>query len=212
MFDLVAILNSLSKNRPVFHSEADLQHALAWAIHKAVPDADIRLEVPYARRPSSEYLDLRVNTKTHSYAIELKYKTRALSVEVKGEGFGLKSHGAQDLGRYDFFRDLQRVESLCSSYASWLGWVIFLTNDSSYWKKPTRSVAYEAFRMEEGRTVSGTLQWGNSAGEGTIKNREDPIFLSGAYEMNWQDYSLLGVASYSRFRYLSIPVYGDRQV
>lgn len=40
---LKATLQSLSTDRPIFHSEHDFQHALAWAIHERVPNAHIRL-------------------------------------------------------------------------------------------------------------------------------------------------------------------------
>ena len=29
----------------MFHSEADFQHALAWQIHEAAPESQVRLEV-----------------------------------------------------------------------------------------------------------------------------------------------------------------------
>ena len=32
-FDLIDILKTLAVRRPVFHSEANFQHALAWIIH-----------------------------------------------------------------------------------------------------------------------------------------------------------------------------------
>ena len=35
---------NLAKYRKIFHSEADFQHALAWQIHKEMPDCKIRLE------------------------------------------------------------------------------------------------------------------------------------------------------------------------
>ena len=39
------ILSELSKERQIFHSEADFQHALAWKIHETYKDQfQIRLE------------------------------------------------------------------------------------------------------------------------------------------------------------------------
>jgi len=35
---------ALARVRPLFHSEADFQHAFAWQLHSADPDARIRLE------------------------------------------------------------------------------------------------------------------------------------------------------------------------
>jgi hypothetical protein len=43
------ILSTLAALRPLFHSEADLQHALAWEFHHRWPDADVCLESPRDR-------------------------------------------------------------------------------------------------------------------------------------------------------------------
>jgi hypothetical protein len=46
IFEVAEILSRLAKKRPIFHSEADFQHALAWEVRGMHADADIRLEVP----------------------------------------------------------------------------------------------------------------------------------------------------------------------
>ncbi len=43
--DIHGALGRLSAVRPIFHSEADFQHALAWTIQLQHPDATIRLEI-----------------------------------------------------------------------------------------------------------------------------------------------------------------------
>jgi hypothetical protein len=42
--DVGAAVTALAADRPVFHSEADLQLALAWQLQEADPTARIRLE------------------------------------------------------------------------------------------------------------------------------------------------------------------------
>ena len=39
-------MRELAQRRPIFHSEADFQHALAWEIHALHTDCQIRLERP----------------------------------------------------------------------------------------------------------------------------------------------------------------------
>jgi hypothetical protein len=58
--------------RPVFYSEADFQHALAWDIHLAEPGARLRLEAPLLAG-GKERLDVYAQTESGRYAIELKY-------------------------------------------------------------------------------------------------------------------------------------------
>ena len=77
--DIHAIMNGLAERRPIFHSEADFQFALAWRIHKTLPDCEVRLEFkpfPYERM----YLDVWLPTEC--VAIELKYLTRKLTIDV----------------------------------------------------------------------------------------------------------------------------------
>lgn len=133
--DLEDLLRRLAVARPVFHSEADLQHAFAWQAHLAQPGGRVRLEtqpVPGLR------LDVLISSgdgSSHS-AVELKYLTRGWVGGVAGERFALKNHGAQDIRCYDVVKDMQRVESVVSGRPDWNGAVVCLTNDPSYWRKP----------------------------------------------------------------------------
>ena len=110
MIDPVDIMRALARRRPIFHSEADFQHAFAWEIHRSAPEFDIRLEVPVRATTGAIHLDLLARSTLGQMAIELKYKTRSLTAALDGEDFHLMSHAAQDLGRYDFFKDLNRIE------------------------------------------------------------------------------------------------------
>jgi hypothetical protein len=91
MIDIQAVLNKLAKERPIFHAEADFQHALAWEIHKRLgDDARIRLEWPVLLLSQRKYLDIWIDRGNQALAIELKYKTRSPGeIKHKGETFGL---------------------------------------------------------------------------------------------------------------------------
>ena len=43
MLDIDGLMASLANRQKVFHSEADFQHALAWQIHEAAPESQVRL-------------------------------------------------------------------------------------------------------------------------------------------------------------------------
>ena len=126
--NLEEILKNLIKDRPLFHSEADFQFALAWQIKKKYQDADIRLEYPIEDE-GRKYVDILVDGK---YLIELKYKTRELNGSYDGESYNLKEQGAQDHARYDFIKDISRIETFDINPSFNQGYVIFLTNDLSF--------------------------------------------------------------------------------
>ncbi|MEQ1659360.1 MAG: hypothetical protein ABL896_11345 [Hylemonella sp.] len=195
-------LEALGKQRPLFHSEADFQHALAWSVHQDVPDSVIRLERPFRMEQGSIYLDLFIRESSgRKLAIELKYKTRKELVFHEEEEFRLKNQGAQDLARYDFLWDVSRLEGLIDRGEADLGYAIFLTNDPTYWTESRREESIDAqFRLHEGRRVTGTLAWQGQPKPGTIKNRELPIALRGAYLSAWRNYSK---TEQSEFRFLA---------
>lgn len=83
MDQLFSTLTTLSKKRPVFHSEADFQHALAWEIHKNYSQSNLRLEYNPTISEGNMYLDIWV-THPNGYptAIELKYITKKVSLQI----------------------------------------------------------------------------------------------------------------------------------
>lgn len=201
------IMEQLAQHRPVFHSEADFQHAFAWELHHAAPELDMRLEVPFRSATGNIHLDVLARSASVQIAIELKYKARALKTALRGEDFVLLNQAAQDIGRYDFFKDLSRLEAFVSGNPQRIGYALFLTNDSAYWKAPAALThGYAAFAMNEGREVSSSLAWGESASAGTRRGRENNVLLAGSYGLQWKQYSSLDVKSYGTFRYVCVHV------
>ncbi len=203
-FDEVA--RRLAASRPVFHSEADLQHAFAWEVHSLDPNILVRLETHPEPAVRLDVLLARPDLQRHS-AIELKYPTALWAGAANGEQFALKNHGAQDITSYDIVKDVNRVEHFVSAREGWNGLVLVLTNDASYWRTPShgRVTNAGAFRTHEGLTVTGERTWGPATGAGTMKNREAALNLRGSYDLRWRDYSRLGGRN-GDFRLLVIEV------
>ncbi len=207
MIDIAGALQDLSKKRDVFHSEADFQHAFAWEVHRQLPDADVRLEVPYELKGKPVHVDIIVNHGSSILAIELKYKTRKIKIERPAEHFALKDQSAQDCGRYDFIKDIVRLEDIANSHEGAVGYAILLTNDNAYWKKTKKTDAVDSdFRFHQECVLQGTLKWGDFASEGTKRGREKTLELQGKYSADWKDYSMPGEGSYGIFRYISVKV------
>lgn len=208
-FDIHFVLKRLAEERPIFHSEADFQFALAQQIETLIPECGIRLERPFSLDGPNRYLDLWL--KTPGIAIELKYRTRQLSIEHEGKRFSLKNQSAHDHGRYDFIADIRRIEHIAAKrrmgdgYPFSRGYAVLLTNDHLYWKEGRKGTFDEAFRIHEGQTLKCTMAWSKRASEGTTKKREQPLSLSGSYELHWEDYFEHSVVN-GKFRYLAVRI------
>ena len=211
MFDIHSLMAELSKIRPIFHSEADFQFALAWQIHDMMPDSQIRLEFNFKPlHQEGVYLDIWIPSQ--QVAVELKYKTKPLLALDNCEVFLLKEQAAQNHGRYDFIKDVERVESARRGFA------IILTNEPSYWKEDSvrKGSNHYNFRIHEGRELSGELKWARSEDRAAkVGDRQNPINLSGSYNLQWKDYSetpplpeihLTRQGKRRQFRYLAVAV------
>jgi hypothetical protein len=203
---LTAWIQDLRRSRPVFHSEADLQHALAWIAHQADPDLRVRLETRPKPGLRLDLLLSRPDLGTH-LVLELKYLTSAWAGEVDGEQFALLNHGAQDIRAYDVVKDIHRVERFVYHQAGWSGAVLVLTNDPSYWQRPGhgRATNADAFRIYEGNQLVGERSWGANTGIGTMKGREARIVLNGDHKCSWSEYSAMS-GPRGRFRLLMFTV------
>lgn len=187
-----AALTSLSQKRPIFHSEADLQHALAWELREVDPSLDVRLEVPFHLNMKRCFMDMIIRAGDRILYVELKYKTRTAKHHHRGEVFDLKNQGANDQGSYDILKDIQRIEGVLDEVPNAEGFVVVISNDPRYWSPPplrSNPGIDEEFRLTNNRTFSGTLRWHPSAGSGSIKGRELPIHLRGSYVSVWKDYA-----------------------
>jgi hypothetical protein len=189
--DPTQVLKTLAKRRPIFHSEADFQHAFAWEILGAEPRASLRLELPVRTANRNVYLDLLAEHEHQRCAVELKYKTAKLDACLGSEQFSLRGQSAQDCGRYDFLSDVRRLEDFVMSAPGTgaVGYAILLSNDRLYWQQSGRSNLSKHFSIYEGREIvpGDKMQWVG----GYTKGREQPISCQFRYSCAWSDYSTI---------------------
>lgn len=120
------------------------------------------------------------------------------------EAFVLANHSALDSGRYDFLKDVWRLEQIVAGKPGWDAWAVLLTNDPGYRNLGRDGTPFDlAFRLHEGRTIDGTLEWDAHAAAGTTSGRTLALNLRGNYQIQWRDYSRIDT---HKFRYLAIHI------
>lgn len=205
--DISDILKKALEKRSVFHSEADFQHHLAWVIHKQTSLETIRLEMPLSLNSveNKQYCDIVIGDNSNKIGIELKYKTKKDKFEIVDEKFDLKQQGAQNLARYDFCKDIWRLEQWCSDKVIQKGYAIFLTDDDTYYENKSRKETLdEQFKIHKNQKIEGELKWKDGISEKTKKKRPN-FYLTGSYKANWEDAPHNAELNH-QFKYLLIEV------
>ncbi|WP_377266894.1 hypothetical protein [Peterkaempfera sp. SMS 1(5)a] len=205
---LSQVMAVLARERPVLHSEADLQHGFARVLWELDCEVRCRLEVRQTTSDGIEHLDLLCIGSRGRTAVEFKYIKHAWSGSVGagplGEQYVLKSHGATDEARRDFVFDIARLERFCER-PDQNGLALMVTNEPALWRGPKpsgqRSRDHE-FRLHQGGTLAGTLLWG---GEDYPRNTR---VLRGTYPLNWRPYSQQDGAG-GVFQYLAVSIEPD---
>jgi len=211
MIEITNILGQLSQERPIFHSERDFQHALAWKIHTIYPGIEMRLERRINVLDGEPHLDIfAVLEHGKFFAMELKFKPKKFEIKLpntKGsyEEYSLKGNQARNHDRYDFIKDISRLEKVFKKDQNGVGFAIFLTNDESYWieRKGKRKTSDENFMIHEGRDIEGRLSWKEGLAKATTRDGHD-LILERKYRLNWKD-SSNGKKDH-KFRYLLVKV------
>jgi hypothetical protein len=217
---IIRYMNDLAQLRPVFHSEADFQHELACVLKQH--GHSIRLEKPFVIEgpdiPNGivrSELDIEVDGKT---AIELKFKTTEATIAHQEEHFELKSHGAQNLGRFDILDDARKLNWLKSRGNSGIqkGFAIFLTNDPLYLSNANGNLSGE-FSLHQGRVFENgsSLNWVGNPGANSVDKKRLPPFAPLEIRFNevveWQEYSdctvyMLEPGNFGKFSFFVLEV------
>lgn len=203
--EIETLLIGLAQERPWFFSEADFQHALAMHIQLKHPNAQVRLEVPLNQGDGKKgRLDIKVVLDGQLIAIELKYKKAAINVVDSGYEYRLAADTAADVSRYDFIKDIIRLEGIVKTDSKAIGYAIFLSNQPLFWTEG-QGTADDHFRIHEGRClVAGEpLCWPDRSANLKLRGYKASLVLRNSYMLQWKDYATLTDKSrYDRFRYL----------
>lgn len=199
----------LQNQRPIFHSEDDLKLALAFSIKKNNPEFEIRLERPVQLEMinrNGEIITVRapidiivIDTNGNAYPIELKYKTKEAGINLNDENYILADHGAQDVGRYSFRKDIYRIENYKSKNLNYkYGYVLILTNDNKYFEQNV----FETNRIDKHYSFHNgaklnhfDLSWNFDKNDKTKEHwsyKKECFYkldLLNGYKIKWEDYS-----------------------
>ena len=143
-------------------------------------------EYPFANKENIN-IDIVIEKEGLFYLIELKYKTQRAT--IKFERFGeincvsLKDQSRIPMSKYDFWKDVARLEFLKESFEKVKGGLcIFLTNNETY-TRGDKGIS-EEFTMEAQKSHIGTL----TLKDGKTKKKCPEFSLSKDYQIEkWHE-------------------------
>jgi hypothetical protein len=201
------ILESLSKRRPIFHSEADFQHELA--IELKIEGFSCRLERPvsvkYNGKEVTAYVDIlaKCNNGEKWTAIELKYVTVKLDYTHGGERFTLANNWGPNLSRFDCLADWLRVSKIVESRHAENGYSIYLTNSEKAWSDNIMRLGNlgAAFSIHGGREICANdqMDWPKGIKLSSVSDKRlnpyAPIVAPSNQVIKWVEYSNFAVSN-----------------
>lgn len=195
--DVFAFLES---NEELLFNERDFQMHLATWLRKSAndyDDVDVEYYVPKIELPNYVWdselrLDIVLKKDGEYCPVELKYKTKKVERQISrfdeildDKVVVMKNQGAQDLGMYDFWKDIRRIELVRNRFEKVKGGLaIFVTNDALYTKASRPESNNYLLNMNEGKH-SVIKHWQNENSACAKMNSYKSFEVEKEYSINW---------------------------
>ena len=199
----------LERNDELLFNERDFQmHLATWLRNSAnsYDDVDVEYYVPSSELENYVWnselrLDIVVKKGGEYCPVELKYKTKKVERQITRFDEALhdnvvvmKNQGAQDLGMYDFWKDVRRVELVRQRFERVKGGLaVFVTNDALYTKASKPTSNNYLLNMNEG-VHSREKHWLNP--ESTCAKTHRDFEVEQEYRIEWHNREIDGVEFY----------------
>ena len=188
------------KNKRFFVSEADFQHTLAMELEKTFADdkdVKILLEFPIEQNGRKIYVDIMIIYNGILYPIELKYKIKRIPSEQVYDQTNLPiskiltDQAAQDIGGYEIWKDVNRIERLVKNSQAHSGVCIIISNDRYYWDGfNSPSAQGFAFRTTTGVYKPRKCDWNIKDNDDVKKWIKEHLGfkIENEYNLDWDDF------------------------
>ncbi len=195
----------------MFHSENHLSAWLALTLKKMlVLSSTPKLQKAGFYENKRLRLDMLFEHRGREYAVELKYARGAMgrggSLLYKGDVYYAPSSGAaDDITRFNFLKDVMRLESEIPKRDKTVMFALLLTNIRTLWEKGNETSNDHAFHID-GNIQKGTLKWKWTPSKETLKRTGESLTIDGNYSAKWRTYTKIPKLKNKIFRYLLVKI------
>ena len=200
----------LENNNELLFNERDFQmHLATWLRNSAknYDDVDVEYYIPWQELDgyiweSELRLDIVVKKNGEYCPVELKYKTKNIERQItrfdellNKKVAVMKDQGAQNLGMYDFWKDVHRIELVRKRFKRVKGGLaVFVTNDVLYTKASKSSSNNYLFGMVGDVTRLKQKHWRNP--ESTCAKTHPNFDVEQSYDIIWHSRDIDNVNFY----------------
>lgn len=200
----------LENNNELLFNERDFQmHLATWLRNSAnnYDDVDVEYYVPWQELDgyiweSELRLDIVVKKNGEYCPVELKYKTKNIERQItrfdellNKKITVMKNQGAQNLGMYDFWKDIHRIELVRKRFKRVKGGLaVFVTNDVLYTKESKSSSNNYLFGMVGEVTRLKQKHWRDP--ESTCAKTHPNFDVEQSYDITWHSRDIDNVNFY----------------
>ena len=205
------VIGELIDQNRFFVSEADFQMSFIFEAYKLygkdfdfIPEYSIQnsstghdeIDLVIIEKKNEEKKGKETSEQEKTF-IEFKHKTKnddnnPITIPIHGNpAFQPKNHGAQNLGRYDCWHDIERIENYKIQGNTTNGFFVFLTNDDAYWNNNGAGRNGNiAFDMTHNKTYQPeSKDWVRPVNINSItKKRDRAIDIKQQYTFKYDDY------------------------
>jgi len=168
------------KDKKHYYNEAQIQYKLAVELYKNFGiEPTLEWYVGKWDDGTKKYIDMVFEVEGKKVGIELKYKTQKLKT---GD---YTNQGAQNNGKFHFFKDIERLEMLKGDKAKIeKGFAILITNDHLYWNAAKTETSVARFNLCDGEK----LQEKTYRADWRVqqKYKDVSVKLSKSYTVRWE--------------------------
>ena len=202
--------NFMKRNDELLFNERDFQmHLATWLLNSTCHYDDVDVEYYVPQQELDDYvwnselrLDIVVKKDGIFYPIELKYKTKKVERQISRFDESLndnvvvmKNQGAQDLGMYDFWKDVRRLELVRKRFKNVNGgFAVFVTNDEFYTKRSKDTSNNYLFNMSPDKALPKQKHWANP--DSTCAKKHPNFEVEKEYCIDWHNIEVNGIQFY----------------
>lgn len=206
------VMRDFRSKGQVFFNEAHFQDEFCLALNNKL-SKNYKLTLEYSPNFNKYRVDLLIEDirSDEKIIIEFKYVVRKQMVQIHNSNIfiNLKSQGAYDVRRYQFWRDVSKIEDLIQNKKCNEGYCVLLTNAVSLIQpiNPTNIDYYFDISAGCHPLKTGTLYWNHSCPKfktgKTLGRYKNKVSISKQYNFTYTNYTH---PNFSDFKYLILPI------